>query len=63
MHTEFSKRNLNKRDVLENLSVGGILKRTSKEIGRESVGSIHVAQETDGLFQFVTTIFQSFDTK
>jgi len=63
MHTEFSKKNLNKRDVLENLSVDGILKRTSKETGRESVGSIHVAQETDALFQFVTTIFQSFDTK
>jgi hypothetical protein len=43
--------------------VDGILKRTSKEIGHESVGSIHVAQETDALFQFVTTIFQSFDTK
>jgi len=49
--------------LLENLSVDGILKRTSKETGQESVGYIHVARETDALFQFVTTIFQSFDTK
>jgi hypothetical protein len=45
------------------LSVDAILKRTSKEIERESVGSSHVDQKTDALFQFVTTVFQSFDTK
>lgn len=49
--------------LLENLNVDGVLKRASKEIGQESVGYIHVAQETDASFQFVTTIFQSFDTK
>jgi len=49
--------------LLENLSVDSILKRTSKEIWQESVGYIPVAQETDALFQFVTTIFQSLDTK
>jgi hypothetical protein len=43
--------------------MGYYVKRASQEIGRESVGSIPVAQETDVLFQFVTTIFRTFDTK
>jgi hypothetical protein len=57
MHTEFSKRKLNDRDFLENISVDGILKRTSKARARDSVSSIHVARETGVLLQLVTTIF------